>query len=124
MVDVLDLSQIDLWSYEEAAIERAGGEIRVYLNSWRVSLTTPSTRTDVATGDQQTNLYRGFFGKRFKQGYVVQFAAQQYGTTPPLRFGASSDQLGLFARAGMGIARLDDRRRGASHESSPRPDHQ
>jgi hypothetical protein len=117
---VLDLTQINLWSFEEAAIERAGGEVRVYLNSWRVNLTTPSTRTDVATGDQQTNLYRGFFGKRFKQGYVVQFAAQQYGTTPPLRFGASSDQLGLFARLGWasrgwtidGVAHRTSRHRG------------
>jgi hypothetical protein len=96
----LDLSQINLWSIEDAAIEQGPGEIRVHLRSWRVTNTNPSTRTDISTGDQQTNLFRGFFGRRYQRGEVLQVAAQEYGTTPPLRFGSSSDQIGGVARVG------------------------
>src|SRR5207245_2464292 len=81
--DVLDLTQFPLWSLEDLSIEQSAGEIRVYARSWRVVSTITSTRTDVSTGDQATNLYRGFYGKRLDHGQVVQFAAQQYGTTPP-----------------------------------------
>ena len=96
-----DLTQINLWSVEDATIEQAPDEIRVYLRSWRTRNVTPQTRTDVSTGDQQTNMYRGFFGKRFHSGADFQFAAQQYGTTPPSRFGASSDNNSAVARVGM-----------------------
>ncbi len=96
----LDLTQISLWSAEEADVEVAPEEVRVYLRSWRVDNTTPVTRTDVGTGDEQTNLYRGFFGKRTDNALAVQFAAQQYGTTPPSLLGSSSDQLGIIGRVG------------------------
>ena len=97
---ILDLTQINLWSAEDAAIEQTADEIRVYLRSWRVRNTHTETRTDVSTGDQQTNLYRGFFGKRLNNGGAFQFGAQQYGTTPPSQFGGSSDQVGVVLRAG------------------------
>lgn len=97
---MLDLSQINLWSLEDATIDVSADEVRVYLRSWRVTNTSPSTRTDVSTGDQQTNLYRGFYGRRYDHGEAVQFAAQQYGTTPPSIFGSSSDQLGIIGRLG------------------------
>ncbi len=97
---VLDLTQVSLWSAEDAVVEQGPEEVRVYLRSWRVRSTTPVTRTDVSTGDQQTNLYRGFFGRRLDNGAAVQFGAQQYGTTPPSVFGNSADQLGLLARIG------------------------
>jgi len=97
---VLDLSQVNMWSAEDAAIEQTAEEVRVYLRSWRARITTPVTRTDVATGDQQTNLYRGFFARRFDNGLALQAGAQQYGTTPPNIFGNSSDQLGLVGRVG------------------------
>ena len=96
----LDLTQINLWSVEDAVIEPAPDEVRVYLRSWRVRNTTPETRTDVSTGDQQTNLYRAFFGRRFDNSTAIQFGAQQYGTTPPSVFGTSSDQTGLVLRLG------------------------
>lgn len=96
----LDLSQIPLWTLEDLTIEQTADEIRIHMRSWRVVSTTSQTRTDVSTGDQQTNLYRGFFGRRFDGGEDLQFAAQQFGTTPPNRLGASSDQLGLVARVG------------------------
>jgi hypothetical protein len=96
---VLDLSKINLWSAEEVWIEQSPEEVRVYLRSWRVYHTIPETRADINTGDQQTNLYRGFFGRRFHNG-GIQFGAQQYGTTPPSVFGTSNDQLGLIGRGG------------------------
>jgi hypothetical protein len=97
---VLDLSRINLWGVEDAVVEQGPEEVRVYLRSWRVDNTTPYTRTDIATGDQQTNLYRGYFGRRFDNGAAIQFGAQQYGTTPPSTYGTSSDQLGLVGRVG------------------------
>jgi hypothetical protein len=97
---VLDLTTINLWSADDVLVEVMADEVRVYIRSWRVRGTTPVTRTDVSTGDQQTNLYRGFFGKRYNGGEALQFAAQQYGTTPPSLFGTSSDQLALIGRIG------------------------
>jgi hypothetical protein len=97
---VLDLKVVNLWAADDVLVEVMADEVRVYINSWRVRGTTPVTRTDVSTGDQQTNLYRAFFGKRYNDGAGLQFAAQQYGTTPPSVFGTSSDQLGLIGRVG------------------------
>lgn len=96
-----DLTQINLWSVEDATIEQTPEEVRVYLRSWRVRKVIPETRTDVSTGDQQTNMYRGFYGKRFHNGAGFQFGAQQYGTTPPRRFGSSSDNNSAIARIGL-----------------------
>jgi hypothetical protein len=98
---VLDLTQVSLWTAEDAVVEHAPDEVRVYLRSWRVRNTNPETRTDVFTGDQQTNLYRGFYGRRFPSGAAFQFGAQQYGTTPPTLFGSASDQTSIMGRLGM-----------------------
>ncbi len=95
-----DLSTIQLWAMEEVAVERAPGELRVHLRTWRVRLTTPQTRTDVVTGAENTNLYRGFYGKRFNSGAVLQFAAQQFSTTNFLVRG-DGDGLGAFLRVGV-----------------------
>jgi hypothetical protein len=118
---VLDLTEVPLWPLEELRIERGATEIRVYMRTWRVDRTTPYTRTDISTGDQQTNLYRGFFGKRWNAGEGVQVGAQQYGTTPSQRFSPSSDGLSLLGRAGWarggwsfdGFALRTNRNRGA-----------
>ena len=98
--DILDLSQIPLWLAEDVTIERAALETRVHLRTWRVDRTDDYTRTDIGTGDQQTNLYRAFYGKRMQRGAAIQVGAQQYGTTPPSYLGSSADQLGLMARVG------------------------
>jgi hypothetical protein len=55
---------------------------------------------DVATGNEDTNLYRGFYGKRFDNGGVLQFAGQQYGVSSP-RFAGSGDALSLLGRVGV-----------------------
>lgn len=96
----LDLTQINLWSAEELTIEQAPEEVRVYMRTWRVRSTTSETRTDVNTGDQQTNMYRGFFGRRYTNGLALQFGAQQFGTQPPSALGTSSDQTGIIGRVG------------------------
>lgn len=96
---VFDLSQLPLWTLEELRIEQGPTELRLYMRSWRVDHTTPYTRVDATTGDQQTNLYRGFFGKRYGHGEAIQFGAQQYGTTPDR--GASADELTLLGRVGV-----------------------
>ncbi|HKW47776.1 MAG TPA: hypothetical protein VJN70_10035 [Gemmatimonadaceae bacterium] len=97
---LLDLTEVQLWTLEELRIEWGATEVRVYTRTWRVDRTTPYTRADISTGDQQTNLYRGYFGKRFGGGEGIQFGAQQYGTTPPGRVSPSSDQISLLGRLG------------------------
>lgn len=98
--NILDLTQVNIWGAEEIDLEQSPEEIRVYIRTWRVQQTTAETRTDVNTGDQQTNLYRGYYGRRYGDGAGLQFGAQQYGTTPPSAFGTSSDQTALLGRAG------------------------
>lgn len=95
----LDLAQVQLWTLEEVAIEPDADEIRVHLRSWSVASTNPYTRTDVYTGDEDTNIYRGWFGRRYRSGWALQAGGQQYSTTND-RVGGSSDLLGLFARVG------------------------
>jgi len=55
-----DFASIDLWTLEEVSVERGASELRVYLRSWTVDHTTPYTRADVLTGNNETNLYRAF----------------------------------------------------------------
>lgn len=97
---VWDLTQIPLWALDDIRVERGASEVRIHLRSWRVDRTTPFTRTDVYTGDQATNLYRGLFGRRYQNGEVLQVAGQQYATDPG-RLIESSDQLALLARVGI-----------------------
>ena len=96
---IWDLTQIPLWALDDIRVERGASEIRIHLRSWRVDRTTPYTRTDVYTGDQATNLYRGMFGRRYKHGELLQLGGQQFGTDPG-RLQESSDQLGVLARIG------------------------
>jgi hypothetical protein len=70
------------------------------MRTWRVDNTDPYTRVDIATGNEDTNLYRGFYGKRFNNGGVLQFAGQQYGVASP-RFSGSGDALSLLSRVGI-----------------------
>jgi hypothetical protein len=101
---VLDLSTIQIWTLEHLTIERSASELRIYMRTWRVENTDPYTRVDVATGNEDTNLYRGFYGKRFDNGGVLQVGGQQYGVLSP-RFAGAGDELSLLAR--IGIARKE-----------------
>ena len=92
-------NDLPILALEEVRIERGADEVRVHARSWRVDRTTPYTRADVATGDQNTNLYRAFFGRRFSHGEALQIAAEQY-STQPIRALPSSDALNLMLRLG------------------------
>ncbi len=97
--NVLDLGEIQIWSLEEVSVERGAAELRVYCRSWATERTSANTRTDVLTGDEETNLYRAFYGKRFSHGEAIQFAAQQYGSEVD-RGGGGGDALALMGRLG------------------------
>lgn len=98
---VLDLSTIQLWTLERVTMERTATELRIHLRSWRVNRTTAYTRTDITTGNENTNLYRGFYGRRYDRGQIFQVAAQQYGTNSS-RTAGTGDALSLMARVGVG----------------------
>jgi hypothetical protein len=95
---VLDLIEVPVWSVEEVRLERGAGELRLHLRSWRVRSVVPVTRTDIYTGDEDTNLYRGFFGRRYVGGVGFQIGAQQYSTSSR-RVTGGGDELALLARA-------------------------
>jgi hypothetical protein len=99
MNGAIDLGSIQLWAAEEVRVERGADEIRVHVRSWRAERTTPYTRADVGTGDQETNSYRGFFGRRFQRGEAMQVSAQQLSTTPA-RLGGSSNHAAVHVRLG------------------------
>jgi len=101
---VLDLVEVPLWTLEEVRVERGAGELRVHLRTWRHDRTIPNTRTDIYTGDENTNLYRGFFARRYKHGEALQLGGQQYSTSQ-LRTGIGGQgsggrALALFSRVG------------------------
>ncbi len=95
----LDPSEVQLYSLEEVSVERGADELRVYLRSWRVQRTSTNTRVDVLTGDEGTNLYRGFYGKRYGNGMALQLTGQQYGTNSDPTIGGG-DELALTGRLG------------------------
>ncbi|HVE78707.1 MAG TPA: hypothetical protein VNA89_07590, partial [Gemmatimonadaceae bacterium] len=100
-----DLGRVPVWSLEDVTVERGADEVRVHMRTWRTQRTTSYTRTDVMTGDEDTNLYRGFFAKRFRRGEALQVGAQQYGTTAPRSGDGGGDALSLLARVGWARAR-------------------
>ncbi|HEX8848712.1 MAG TPA: Plug domain-containing protein [Gemmatimonadaceae bacterium] len=77
------LEGIPIWSLEQVRVERGARELRVHLRSWRYDRTIPFTRVDVGTGDETTNLYRGFFGRRYHNGGALQVGLQQFSTADP-----------------------------------------
>jgi hypothetical protein len=95
-----ELLDVQLWQADEITVERAAGEIRVYVRTWTTRNTTAYTRVDVATGDEDTNLYRGFYGKRWGNGLALQVGAQQYGTGTRNRLGGGGDALDAVLRLG------------------------
>jgi hypothetical protein len=97
---ILDLNTVQLWTLEAVSVERFANEIRVNLRSWRVDRTDPYTRVDILTGDENTNAYRGFYGKRFDNGAGLQLGGQQYNTRSA-RLGGGGDALSFMVRTGI-----------------------
>lgn len=100
-----DLSFVQLWPLEEVRIERGASEIRVHLRTWRVRSTTPGTRVDIGTGDLETNGYRGYFGRRWRNGTALQVGASQFATRDN-RGAGDADGLSLFGRVGWARGRF------------------
>ncbi len=94
------INELPLHALEEVRIERGAEEVRVYARSWRVVSTDPYTRADIATGDQNTNLYRAWFGRRYDHGEALQLSAEQYGTQPDRRL-ATTGGLHVMGRFGL-----------------------
>jgi hypothetical protein len=101
---VPDMTMVPLWSLEDVTVERSASEVRVYVRSWSITHTATNTRVDVMTGDQGTNLYHAFYGKRFGNGVALQLAGQQYGTSENNTLGGGSD-LALMGRLGWAKGR-------------------
>ena len=96
-----ELGRIPIWSLQRVAVERAGTEIRVDLRTWTVDRTSPYTRTDVYTGTEETDIYRGYYGKRFNNGAIFQAGGEQQ-ASENRRTGGGGDALSVLARAGVG----------------------
>jgi hypothetical protein len=97
---VAPVNDLPLHELEEVRIERGAEQVRVYAKTWRVDRTDPYTRADIATGDQSTNLYRAYYGKRFDHGEALQFSAEQ-SSTQPNRNLASTSALHVMGRFGL-----------------------
>ncbi len=95
-----DLVDLQLWQADEITIERTAAEVRVHIRTWSTRNTTAYTRVDISTGDEDTNLYRGFYGKRWGNGVALQIGAQQYGTGTRNRLGGGGDALNAMTRLG------------------------
>lgn len=95
-----DLSTVPIWTLEKLTLARSADGLRVDLRTWEYNGTAPYTRIDALTGDLNTNLYRGFYGKRFYNGAGLQVALQQYGVTDN-RNGGGGQQFTGFIRYGI-----------------------
>jgi TonB-dependent Receptor Plug Domain len=76
----IDLTDVQLWTLDELVVERAAGEVRVWMRTWTVQRTTPYTRADIFTGDLNTNAFRGLFARRWRNGMLLQLGGQQVAT--------------------------------------------
>lgn len=101
---VLDLTALQLWWYESCAIERAPAEVRVYLRTWRVRKTIPYTRVDIYTGDQELNVFRGYFAQRFGPGFGLQVAAENLSLSQS-RTGGDGSRRAAMVRLGWASGR-------------------
>jgi hypothetical protein len=99
-----DLSAIDMWHLQDATIEEGAGEVRVHLRSWEVTSTVPRTRIDINTGDLQTNVFRGFYGRRFPTGHALQLGGSHYSTVDN-RTAEEGDQTSFWGRLGWASGR-------------------
>ena len=94
-----DLTDIQLWTLDELVIERAPGEVRVWMRTWTVTKTVPYTRVDIFTGDLNTNAFRGQFARRWRNGLLLQLGGQQIAT--------QSGRVSAFTTSGLTSGRGD-----------------
>ncbi|MGV3707834.1 MAG: hypothetical protein ACO1Q7_03265 [Gemmatimonas sp.] len=106
---VPDLVDVQLWMLEEIVVERAAGEIRVWCRTYSSSRTTPFTRTDIYTGDLNTNGFRAIFGRRFGNGALLQVNGEQMATQQGRQTIFGSGSSGGDGRGGGGKQTLNAR---------------
>ena len=92
-----DLIDVHLWLLDEVVIERTAGEVRVWCRTASTTRMTPYTRTDVFTGDLNTNGFRALFGRRFMNGMLLQVNGEQFATQQ-----GRQTQFGTTAAVGRG----------------------
>ena len=109
---VLDLVDVQLWPGEELSVEPTAGEVRVYIRTRAPRNRTPQSRVDVLTGDDETNVFRAFYGKRFGNGGLVQAAGQQFSS------GSRNQRTGGGGDAVNGLVRVGWARRGLSADAT------
>jgi hypothetical protein len=102
---VHDLLDLQLWQADDVVIERTASEVRVHVRTWTTRNTNAYTRVDIATGDEDTNLYRGLYGKRWGNGVALQVGAQQLGTGTRNRLGGGGDATNALLRLGWARGR-------------------
>jgi hypothetical protein len=103
---ITDVADLQLTNLDAVTVERTAGEIRVYARTWSTRNTTPYSRVDAFTGDEDTNIYRFFFGRRFGGGFDVQASAQQVATgVRNTRVGGGGSVLDALARVGWARGR-------------------
>lgn len=114
---MLDLTDVQLWNLDELVIERAPGEVRVWLRTMSVTSTTPATRVDIFTGDLNTNAFRAFLSRRWQNGAALQFGGQQIatqsgrvnaftGTEGTQRLRSDGESQAFYARVGWARGKL------------------
>ena len=106
---VLDLAQVGLAGLESVRVERRPGELRIHLESLRISDPRAYTYLDVSTGDLRTNTFRATFAHPDALGGTLLVALDRMDTDGPFRDepGASYGthlRYALFPRPDRGIA--------------------
>jgi len=86
----MDLASVAIWSVEEMTVERGVDEVRIYIRSWNVTHTHTQSRVDIVTGDLGTNMLRGYFGARWRNGMGLQVGGQVWGSATDLTVGSGS----------------------------------
>lgn len=76
----VDLTSIPLWTLDELVVERDAGEIRIWMRTLSAVNVTPFSRVDIFTGDLNTNAFRGFIARRWRNGVMFQAGGQQVAT--------------------------------------------
>jgi hypothetical protein len=98
---VLDLADVQLWQGDELSVEPAAGAVRVHIRTRAPRNRTPQSRVDVLTGDDETNVFRALYGKRFANGTLLQFNGQQFSTgSRNRRVGGGGDAVNALLRYG------------------------
>lgn len=76
----VDLTEIPLWTLDELVVEKTPGEVRVWMRTLSATNITPFSRVDIFTGDLNTNAFRGFIARRWRNGMMFQAGGQQVAT--------------------------------------------